>query len=407
MRQSSGTALPALGFLGWSILFVSAIMLVLAVPLVARAAAPGFILLAFLSGGALLVHRRTWPRPPWSLLAPLAAFILYGAISSSWSLAPEDARAQSVTFLYEFLPAFLLFASLSLLEPRAAERITAILPWLALVGLMLLAVEVLADSPIQQLFGNPQEPVDLVRPANRSALLTAFISAPVALALRQQGRIMLSGLWMLVVLVVCALSDSQSALVAQGAIIILWALARRWPRAVTIAIGLGIIAGLVLCQPVVLLMYEGGLAQAGWMPDSFSHRIMTWDFILPHLGEKPWLGWGLDSSRAIPGGHETFPGTDHWAKLPLHPHNFFLQVRLELGWVGAVLVGWLLLAVLARLQHLPPPVRPAALALFGGCVLAQCFAYGAWQTWLLCGMMFAFFLLALTGRALAANPPPS
>ena len=68
--------------------------------------------------------------------------------------------------------------------------------------------------------------------------------------------------------------------------------------------------------------------------DSAGHRLLIWSFVGTRISERPALGWGLDSSRAIPGGkYEIRPGQ---ARLPLHPHNAALQIWLELGGIGAL-----------------------------------------------------------------------
>ena len=43
------------------------------------------------------------------------------------------------------------------------------------------------------------------------------------------------------------------------------------------------------------------------LPNSFIHRLLIWDFTLNRIAERPLFGWGLDTSRAIPGGVERRP----------------------------------------------------------------------------------------------------
>ncbi|WP_029014849.1 O-antigen ligase family protein [Niveispirillum irakense] len=404
MSDTFGAAKPTpsptvLGPLGVIFLIIGCLMLGLVAPLAARATAPGFILLAVLGGGLLVWRDRRLPVLDWSVLVPLLVFIFYGALSITWTLVPKDATGQAITFLYEFLPAFLLFPAMVLISPGAATRLAKLLPLAALVGLLLLGVEVFGDQPIYRLQnGEPPYPWAFVSAVNRASVLVALMSGPVALLLWRSGRRLMAGIWLALVTVTCLLSESQSAAAAQLALLGLIALALWSPRIAAGIIAVGIVAGMVFCTPAAQAMLNAGLAQAPWMPHSFQHRILTWDFVVPFIEQKPWLGWGLDSARAIPGGKESFPGTDHWGKLPLHPHNFFLQVRLELGWIGAALVTWLLLAVLWLLVRLEGQRRVMALALFGTCIFIQCFAYGAWQTWLLCGMLFAFALIELAMR---------
>jgi O-antigen ligase len=402
MQQTgvSGANPAPFGPFGILILFVSILMLGILLPLAALGAAPGYLLLAVIGGGLYLWRERRLPPLPWSVLLPLFAFILYGRVSVAWTLAPKDASALTITFLYEFLPGFLLFPALAaLLPPETAQRIARWLIPAALVGIALLAVEILLDQPIQRLFSEPKLPVDLVRPVNRSALLVAFAAGPMALILWRLGKGWQALAWLVGVLVLVAVSTSQSAAAALLALIPLILLAWYFPRVTAILTGVAIVAGLAFCADIAQWMFNAGLAHAPWMPDSFQHRIMIWNFAAEHLPQRPWQGFGLDSSRAIPGGNDGFIGTEGWRKLPLHPHNFFMQVRLELGWIGAVLTGWLMLSILPLLARLrAADTRAVALALYATCIFAQCFAYGAWQTWLLCGILFCFFLIMLADR---------
>lgn len=404
MSDASGAAtLPpspaALGPMGFVFLIIGSLMLGLLAPLAARGAAPGFILLAVLGGGLLVWRDRRLPPPDWSILAPLLVFISYGVLSIKWSLAPYDAGALSLTFIYEFLPAFLLFPAIALISPNASARLAKLLPWAAGLGLLLLAVEVFGDQPVQRfIHGEPPYPLAFVSAVNRSTVLMALMSGPLTLLMWRSGRRLMAAIWLALVTVISAVSESQSAAAAQIALLALMTFAIWSPRATAALIAVGIVAGMLFCAPVAHAMFDAGLADASWMPDSFKHRILSWDFVASQLDMHAWLGWGLDSARAIPGGDGFFAGTANWAKLPLHPHNFFLQVRLELGWIGAALVTWLLLAVLWLLVRLEGQRRVMGLALFGTCIFIQCFAYGAWQTWLLCGMLFAFALIELAMR---------
>ena len=130
-----------------------------------------------------------------------------------------------------------------------------------------------------------------------------------------------------------------------------------WPRAVTrVAAALSVVA--VLTAPLTLpsLADRPSLfAIVDNFKESAGHRLLIWRFTGARIAERPWLGWGLDAARAVPGGDvEARPGEKF---LPLHPHNAALQTWLELGVPGAMLfalfLGWLWL----RLGQMPWP-RP-------------------------------------------------
>ena len=73
------------------------------------------------------------------------------------------------------------------------------------------------------------------------------------------------------------------------------------------------------------------------LPVSGMNRLITWKFTSHKIMEKPVLGWGLRTSRILPGGNEKYDivrtqengnrkiiSRDFF--IPLHPHNQPLQI---------------------------------------------------------------------------------
>ncbi|AUN28913.1 hypothetical protein C0V82_00570 [Niveispirillum cyanobacteriorum] len=381
------------------ILFGVLIMAVF-VPLIPLALAPGVTALAVLFTG-LSVWRRHYPRPDRFVVVALGLFLVWSGASLFWTGGGGKGITAWAGFLYIWIPGLCLLSLLPSLSDGAARRIAHwLLPAVA-VGAMLLAIELLFDQPIQHLFaGSGKEALDFERDLNRASLLLALMAGPVALLLWRLGHRRLAAVALALPLLLVADSTSQSSVAALLGLVILLGLACLSWRVTAGLLAVGIVAGLTLCGPIAIWMKQVGLADADWMPLSFRHRILTWDFVAGRLGDHPWIGYGLEGSRAVPGTGGAFilPGVGPVPILPVHPHNVFQQVRLELGWIGAALVGLLLLAILRRLTRLDPAIRPMALALFGAVIFTQCFAYGAWQAWLICGMLFAGALVTLAGR---------
>lgn len=63
------------------------------------------------------------------------------------------------------------------------------------------------------------------------------------------------------------------------------------------------------------------------------HRYLGWEYYSKKFFEKPFLGWGVESSRYLPTDLELAPGYDHL----IHPHNNSIQVYTELGLMGGIL----------------------------------------------------------------------
>ena len=150
------------------------------------------------------------------------------------------------------------------------------------------------------------------------------------------------------------------------------------------------------------------------LPHSALHRIVIWQNTARLIQDAQVLGHGLDTSRSFYGSNDIrkyvyFPDKpDHrWVgefqPIPLHPHNGILQVWLELGGAGALILACLFLAILWSIaRRLPSQVDQAVSAgLLTSVVCIVCLGFGIWQNWLLGAWIIA------AGACIYANSAPA
>ena len=376
----------------------------------------------------LLARRQSgawpWPRPGATLAAALALGA-WTAVSAAW--APDPGRA---------LGTGLRFAGFVLLGAAAARAVAAaphahlrllrrcLVIGLAL-GIVLAAGDHLSGNGIRAAVRGLREVPATLGFGLKSAVAVIAVLLPVVAAL---PRLPLA---LRVALVVAGLAASlvlpaeSAKLAAFAGVAVLLATCWLGPWVLR---GLALAAAAaILAAPLLTASLLPRLPSLEGMPPSAAHRILIWDFSTARIGEKPLLGWGGESARAIPGGTEVFDaatlhrfGLDSaesraWfarppaQRLPLHTHNAALQIWLELGGVGAVLAAWLV-AALGFAAARARPVAGAAGA-FAATLLISFLSYGVWQEWWI-GMQLLTVvalaaLTALTDQEAAASPPRS
>lgn len=127
---------------------------------------------------------------------------------------------------------------------------------------------------------------------------------------------------------------------------------------------------------------------------SAEQRLAIWEFTASEIQKRPVLGHGFDSSRVIGARDNAVEGTN-WQALPLHPHNAFLQIWLELGLVGIALTGIALWALWCKIAAESEDSQHCAVynATFCAVLVIALISFGVWQYWwiamwgLLCGAL--------------------
>jgi O-antigen ligase len=236
-------------------------------------------------------------------------------------------------------------------------------------------------------------------PASVSAgsIVLAILVWPAAMALWRHGRRRWAGLLIALVAVVLLAGIAVTAKLA----LILGAFA-----ALVVYFG-GRWAVLLLAVPMLAATLLAPLWPLALRPDwheawlaplsgSGLHRLYIWQFVAERIAEKPLLGWGMDAARSLPGQERTIP--DGFGRvLQLHPHNFALQVWVELGLVGALAFAasiGLIVRAIAGMTADPIARAGAAATLVAAFVVASS-SFGIWQNWWLAGLgLIAAFCVA-------------
>jgi len=107
--------------------------------------------------------------------------------------------------------------------------------------------------------------------------------------------------------------------------------------------------------------------------------------------ERPVIGYGMNSARTMSDKttriRDDIRG-DYGERLPLHPHNFALQIWLELGAVGALLFTAAFVFLFWHLTNLTVSKREAVIFVgqfvISGALLSS--SFGIWQSWFLASL---------------------
>ncbi|HEV7742263.1 MAG TPA: O-antigen ligase family protein [Pseudolysinimonas sp.] len=235
------------------------------------------------------------------------------------------------------------------------------------------------------------------------AALLAVIVFGVQIAARSASRFW-TGAWMLVAIGVLALTRSSTVLVAAGVVALvalyLW-LVRRVPtgrRVPWYATG----AVLAAAAVAAMLIFRGPLLTLlGKSPD-LTNRLGIWDTVIGLANERPVAGWGWTgywAPWADPlGSLVEIKGVHYY-----QAHNAWIDVYLQLGILGLIVFGALVVSTLGRSWARAidvPRARGKAVALLPVLVMVMLIVHSMAESRLLIEIGFALLVvLSIRTRA--------
>jgi O-antigen ligase len=328
-------------------------------------------------------------------LTLLAALVLWGAASALWSVNPLRSLVVAARLAGLFGTGLALAAGAGLVAtPR---RLAFLLLTGMAFGIAMVVIEVATGGALSALLSDR-----VYRPTrlNQASVSFALLMLPASALMIALGHTIFGPL---LAAATGVMIYGLAGTAAKAVLLVGLAMALLLYRARRVVAGVAVVVSVIAitAAPLTFARLER-LRGLGEMADGFKisagHRLLIWSFAGDRIAERPLTGWGLDSSRAIPGGDDLIRPGETW--MPLHPHNAALQVWLELGAPGAVLfalVVAVLWGALARVRW--PPLFAAAAGASMMIAFVGCFAtYGIWQEWWLGTLAFSLFLVLVMAR---------
>jgi O-antigen ligase len=347
-------------------------------------------------------------------LLPALPLLAAALASGAWSIIPERSLSRALLLAMEFALAALLATAL---PARALRALAGAIAFAAAT----IVLELLSGGPLTQGLRGIA-PLYVPAALSNGTTLSVLLLPPAAAMLWRTGhRKPALGL---ILLVTAAVFSGRQFAAGLGLVAAVLAAAAALGTRHAIRIGACLAAVLVLAMPLLLPIPIEAACRAATVKLSVMHRMLIWNQAELARQERPFTGWGLEATRAIPGGKnladlwtpcgrplpdpEYLPATE---LLPLHTHNAAIQAWLELGPAGAAALAGLVLALAWRARAADPAGRAAQAASFAAAVVIGLSSYGAWQGWWIATLALTVAAAGALNPITAASgrhpPPPS
>ncbi|OHC73498.1 MAG: hypothetical protein A3G18_08790 [Rhodospirillales bacterium RIFCSPLOWO2_12_FULL_58_28] len=344
------------------------------------------------------------PRILWAF-APLSAWAL---ASVAWTIQPGRAVNVWLSIVLLAAAAWVLAVGARLLGERDQKRVTAFMVGSAAMFLIILGVENFSEGfVIKFLKASKGKGVnDYMAWINPGNTILSVCAWPMIFAAGRRINLLSGVLLYGLIITVLAFGTSSAPVAAMLVSSLVFAAVSAGKRPVLIAVAASLAVG-ALAFPFFIQLFTSDEIGQMFSSDkgSWQHRWAIWEFVRGRIMDHPLIGWGLDSSRFIPGGRENIFGQNYAEILPLHPHNAFLQIWLELGVVGAAAMAVLTASVPFQLHRMARD-WPGTACLMAGfivyMVLGQ-LSFGIWQNWWIATgiVMLTLFLAAMPQKKAA------
>ena len=383
-----------------------------------RALAPLFVICAVLSLIHWYANRRCYRMH--TTLALGIAFAALAVESAFWTIGLTDTLKTALALALAVCGAFLTVSFANAISSRSKAIFVAGFVWGGLISISCFVVLVGWHELRHAIaaLGEPQgaNTVAYWNPLKVGLTVTSLLLWPWSLlayqTLDKRYVLPIVGLAAAVILFAGADSPKIALVVGTTVAILSYVLRRKMVH------GLAAFTVIVLAAIPIMI---GTLtdprspdAKYEYLSSSAIHRIFIWQTAANNIFERPILGHGFDASRNLDDAKtssriEFLPTTSRtWyilsEAIPLHPHNLFLQVWLELGAVGALILGaFLVSAIYSIARKFSRPIEQAmTLGVFTHILVVALISYGAWQSW-----WIAAEILTITFCVAARTPAPA
>jgi O-antigen ligase len=368
------------------------------------------------------------PNALWVVVALIV--VAYVFVNATWAVDRAVGFAKAALLFWVVLITFVAGKAVAELKAVVQVRRAALSFAVgAFVGTLLILFELLTHGAITRLAMNS---VDLLHhnpkhmkvtegghvssiklsALNQNVAVSMFNFWPALSVLRSlipgSRRRLLVSLFFILMAATVFVSKHQSSQMALVGSVFVFFIASAWPQKIVRPLAAVWCLAFVLIVPLSFFAYKTELHMASSLPDSARARIIIWEYTAEQVLEHPWLGIGADSTRALnrrkvaeqPEGF-VVKRTTAW-----HAHDLFLQVWFELGFVGVILMALSGAMIVAGISVLPLELRPHAAAMFAVFMTIAAFAWGIWQTWLICSiaLMLLYFAVATRWFIVQAQP---
>lgn len=296
---------------------------------------------------------------------------------------PRTAHAKF--HLWRLGEAFIPVATTALLLLILPTRNLVLSFRLLVLGLLLAStlifVEIVHPGFVRQLFSVRQEVFRLNR-----AVVTLVLLLPILGILAETRRERLLALFVSLVVAVAAFNSESAtsglAVLVMGIVTVLAWLNWTWVSRL-------VLSGTLLT--IAVAPFHGLILQAV-IPDAFHEklrsassaiRVKIYSTFEAAISAAPIFGSGFNSASRFknePAYHHIPPDLQSYVEFG-HPHNAALQLWVEMGLVGALIVSILVVFAFRALNNLPQRMRPFALGFWAAVVAVAIVSHGAWQAW--------------------------
>ena len=332
--------------------------------------------------GHRLPHPRSWPVPVWIGLV----FLLWCGLSSVWSPYDSPRDIPGVARFCLGVPLYGLLIFVMMRQPENNGRILRlIIMSLIPLSAFVFAVDFVTDFAIFRLADPGAIDGDIIKNLSHglSVLLMCLPPAIFFFARHGRGGVMIAASVYILALIAAANSGNAAAILAVPTLAVMMFAAFRFPaKAIRIAL-IAPIAVILLAPIISIIASETSQATKDALPFSWEWRAETWGYLAQKIADNPLAGNGFDSLRTM---KDTFDarGFEGLSLVPLHAHNFGLQIWVEVGLVGAILAAlflWEAAGALIRSAWLTPRRASALCGTLAAAVIFSSLSYSAWQDW--------------------------
>jgi O-antigen ligase len=347
---------------------------------------------------------------PLALLAAL--FIALCWLGLAWSISPARTAAGALQASLVMPAALAFLAAAHAFPPERAPRLATGMTAAFLAGMCLLLTDRLDHFALLRLLdGKSVWPTKY----NRGIDYFTLILLPTLGFCAAGRRWRLAACLCLAATVTVAAGRNTTAQLALPAAALVGALGFFVPRA-TGALLAAATAAEAVALPFamrVITLFRPQIAPH--IKLSGVERLEIWDYLSAHVLQRPFLGWGLWSSRLLPA---TPTEMAHFIKAQgsgIYPHNQFLELWVETGLPGVLLGLGFALLVLRRAYRCDAALRPFAYAAFTMAMAVASSGFEIttdswWAALAASGALFALFARALASgdsRISAEASPPA